>query len=110
MDADAKHDALAVRKARVALNHRVLDFGRATHGVDHAAELDDCAIARAFDDAAAVHGDGRVDQIAAKRPEARKDTVLVSAGKAAIFDDVSRQNRSKFPCFGHPRAPRTLTV
>ena len=31
-DMDAKHDALVVGKPRVALDHRVPEFGRAAHG------------------------------------------------------------------------------
>ena len=47
----------------------VLNLDRAAHGIDHAAELDDAAVARALDDASVVHGDGRIDQ--AQRPEPR---------------------------------------
>ena len=43
MDADAKLDASLRRQARIALDHAVLHFDRAAHGVDHAAELDDRA-------------------------------------------------------------------
>ena len=41
MDADAKFDAALRRQAGVALDHAVLHFNRATHRVDHAAELDE---------------------------------------------------------------------
>jgi hypothetical protein len=33
----------------------------ATHGVDHAAELDEAAVAGALDDAPVMQGDGRID-------------------------------------------------
>ena len=65
MDADAKFDAFFGRQARVALDHAVLYLDRAAHRVDHAAELDDRAVAGALDDAAVMHRDGGVDQIAA---------------------------------------------
>ena len=52
MDADAQFDAPSDRDARVALDHRVLNFNRAAHGVDHAAELDDEPVAGALEDAA----------------------------------------------------------
>ena len=45
----------------VALDHRSLDFDGAVLCVDDTAEFDDAAVARALDDAAAVHCDGRVD-------------------------------------------------
>ena len=41
VNADAKLDAPVRRHAGVALDHAVLHFDRAAHGVDHAAELDD---------------------------------------------------------------------
>ena len=41
MNADAELDAPVLRHAGVALDHAVLHFDRAAHGVDHAAELDD---------------------------------------------------------------------
>ena len=75
-------------RASVALDHGALDFDRAAHGVDHAAELDDAAIAGALDDAAVMHGDGRIDQIAAERPQPRQNPVLVGSGEPRIADDV----------------------
>ena len=81
MDADAEFDALVSRDAGVALGHRVLHFDRAPHRVDHAAELDDRAVAGALDHPALVHGEGRIDQIAAQRPEPREGAVLVGAGE-----------------------------
>jgi hypothetical protein len=93
----AEIDAALGRHASVALDHGVLDLEGASHGVDHGAELDERAVARALDDATVVNGDGGIDQIAPKRSEASKDTVLVGAGEPAISDDFSGQNRSKFP-------------
>ena len=80
MNANPKLDALLGRHPGVALDHSGLDFDRAAHRVDHAAELDDRAVAGALDDAAVVHGDDRVDQVAAKRPEPRQRAVLVRSG------------------------------
>ena len=65
MDADAKLDALVGRHASVALDDGSLHLDCAAHGVDHAAELDDAAVAGALDNAAVVGGDGGVDEIAA---------------------------------------------
>jgi len=65
MNADAELDAALFRHACVALDHAVLHFDRAAHGVDDAPELDDRAVARAFDDAAAVGRDSGVDEVAA---------------------------------------------
>jgi hypothetical protein len=65
MNADAKLNAPFGREAEVALDEAVLYFDGAAHRIDHAAELDDCAVASALDDATVMGGDGGVDQIAA---------------------------------------------
>ena len=65
MNADAEFDLAIGRHAGVALDHRVLNLDGATHGVDHAAKLDESAVACALDDAPVVNGDRGVDQIAA---------------------------------------------
>ena len=101
MDADPKLDALVGRHASVALDHAVLDFNRAAHGVDDAAELDDRAIAGALDDAPVMHGDRRIDQVAAKGPQPRKRPILVGAGEPAVADDIGDQDRCKFPGLAH---------
>ena len=88
-----KFDALVRRDLSVALDHRPLDFDGAVNSVDHAAELDDRAVASALDDASTVHGDDRIDQVAAERPEPRQRAVFVGAGEPAIAHDVSNQNR-----------------
>ena len=101
MDADAEFDAPLGRHAGIALDHAVLHLDGAAHGVDHAAELDEGSVAGALDYAPVVHGDGRVDQIAAQRPQPRQGAVLVRAGEPAVSDHVGRQNRREFPCLGH---------
>jgi hypothetical protein len=62
-----------MRDLGVALDHRSLDFNGAVHCVHDTAELDNCTIAGALDDASVVHGDDRVDQVAAQRPEPRQN-------------------------------------
>ena len=88
MDADAKFDALVRRDLSIALDHRPLDFNGAVHRVDDTPELDDAAVASALDDAAMMHGDGRIDQVASQRPQPRQNPVLVGSGKPRIADDV----------------------
>ena len=68
MNADAELDAPFGRQAGVALDHAALDFDGAAHRVDHTAEFDDRAVAGALDDAPAMCGDRRVDEIAAQSP------------------------------------------
>ena len=59
------------------------------------------AVAGALDDAAVMHGDGRVDQIAAQRPQPRQDPILVGPGKPRIADDVGHQDRREFSGLAH---------
>ena len=54
--------------AGVPLGHRPLHLDRAAHRIDDARELDQQAVAGGLDDAAAVLGDLRIDQLAAHAP------------------------------------------
>ena len=112
MDADAKLDAALGRNAGVPLDHAVLHLDGAAHGVDHAAELDDGAVAGALDHSPVMHGDRWIDQIAAQGSQPRQDPVLVRASEPAVADDVRHQNRGQFPRFAHlrPRAYRQATT
>jgi hypothetical protein len=78
-----------------------LHFDREAHGIDDAAELDDAAVAGAFDDAAMMHGDERVDQVAAERPEPRQNSIFVRTRQPAIADHIRDEDRRNFPGFGH---------
>ena len=81
MNADAELDAALGRQAGVALGHAVLHLDGAAHGVDHAAELDENAVAGALDDAPVMRGDGGIDQVA---PEPRsRDSVRSSSAPAS---------------------------
>ena len=82
MNADPEDDAAVLGHAGVALDHGVLNFDGAAHGVDHAAEFDDRAVAGALNDAPMMDRDRRVDQIAAQRPQPREDAVFVGSGEA----------------------------
>ena len=78
-----------------------LYFDRAAHRVDHAAELDDRAVAGALDDASVMHGDDRVDQVAAQRPKPRQRAIFVRSCEPAIAGDVGHQNRRELSSFAH---------
>jgi hypothetical protein len=88
------------RKAGVSLYHAILHLHRAAHGINHS-ELHEDAVAGTLDHAPVVHGDRRVNQIAAESSQPRECAILVSAGKPAISDNVGSQNRGKFPSLGH---------
>ena len=108
VNADAKLDAFVERDARVALDHGVLNFDCAAHRVDDAAELDDAAVAGALDDAAMMHGDCGIDQIAAQRAQPRQGSIFVRAGEPAVADHIRDQDRRDLPSFGHG-APSRVT-
>src|SRR5208282_5690173 len=110
MNADAELDALVRGDSSVALDHGGLHFDRAAHRVDHAAELDENAVTSTFDDASAMHGDRRVDQIAAQRPESRQNAILVGPGEPAVADHVRDQDRCNFPGFAHPSGTPALRM
>ncbi|MBB3648028.1 hypothetical protein FHX14_004253 [Rhizobium sp. BK619] len=84
------------RHADIALDHRRLHLDRAAHGVDDAAKLDEASIAGAFDDTAIVHGDGRIDQIAAQRSQPRQNAILIRTGETAVADHIRDQDRRQF--------------
>jgi hypothetical protein len=79
---------------------------RAAHGVDHAAELDDRAIAGALDDVAVMDRDDGVDQVAVERPETGERSVLVGAGEPGIADNIRNQNRRELSRLAHCAASR----
>ena len=101
MDADAELDAAVLRHAGIALDHAVLHLDGAAHGIDHAAELDQRSIAGALDHAPVVHGDGRIDQVAAQRPQPRQRAIFVRAGEPAVSDHVGSQDRRQLAVLAH---------
>jgi len=101
VDADAILDAALGRQAGVALNHAILNLDGAAHGLHHTAEFGQHAVAGALDDATVVDRDRRVDQVAAKRTQARQGAVLVRFGQPAEADDVGGQDRGQFPGLAH---------
>jgi hypothetical protein len=48
-----------------------------------------------------VNGDGRVDQVAAQRPEPGERAILVSRGQTAESNHISGEDRSDLPRFSH---------
>src|SRR5271157_1405386 len=86
MNADTELDAALGRQAGVSLDEAVLHFDRAAHRVDHAAELDEAAVAGSLEDAPSVQGDGRIYQIAAKRAQPRQRALLVRSHEPAVAD------------------------
>ena len=108
MDTDAKFNSPFGGQAGVTFDHAGLHFDSAAHRVDHAAELDEAAIAGALDDAPMMRVDGWIDQIAAEPPAARKGPILVGAGEPAITNDIRNQDRRELSGFGHGAPSRVM--
>ena len=105
MDSDAKLDPPVRRDAGVALDHRVLHLDGATDGVDDAAKFDERAVTGSLHHSPVVHGDGRIDEVAAKCAQSCERTILVRAGEPAEANDVGGQNRREFSVFAHVGLP-----
>ena len=97
MNADPEFYPALRRQADVALDEAVLHLDGAAHRVDHAAELDEAPIPGALDHSPVMHGDGRIDEVAAQRPEPRQDAILVRSREPAVADDIRDQDRRNFP-------------
>ena len=69
--------------------------------VDHAAELDEAAVAGAFDDTPVMGGDGGIDEIATEAPQAGQGAILVRRGELAVPDNVGDQDCSELARFPH---------
>jgi hypothetical protein len=98
VNADAKLNASFRRQAGFALDHAVLHLDCATHGVNHAAELDDAAITGALD---VMGGDCGIDQVAAQCTQSCQSSILVRARESAVADHVRDQDRRDFARFPH---------
>src|ERR1700683_5137072 len=103
MYAAAKLDTAVGRHAGIALVHTVLDFDRAAYRVDNAAEFDQKSVAGTLDHPAAIHLDGRIDQVAAQRPEPRQRAIFIRAGETAETDHIGGKDSGELARLGHRR-------
>ena len=113
VDADAELDAPVLGLGRLALGDAVLDRDCALDRIDGARELDQRAVAHQLDNAAAVLGDQRLDELLAQRLQARDRAGLVGAHEPAVADHVRGQNRRElaFHARGHgPTSTRAATI
>jgi hypothetical protein len=67
---------------------------RASHRLDHAAELDESSVASALEHPPVLAGDGGIDEFRAQCPQPRERAVLVRARHPAEANDVGSQDRS----------------
>src|SRR5262245_54646195 len=69
IDADTEFDLAIIGDPGIAIMHADLDLDSTARGVEHAAELDEEAIAHHLEDAPAVFRYGRIEDFAAMLPE-----------------------------------------
>ena len=77
-----------------------------TNYAEESPELGERAISRPLDNTSAVHGDRRVDEIAAERSEPGQSAIFIGPGKPAVPDHIRGQDCSEFPLLGHCHFPR----
>jgi hypothetical protein len=80
---------------------RSLHLDGAAHGINDAAKLYKNTIPCPLDDAAMMHGDGGIDQIAPQPVQSRQGSILVGTGKLAVSGHVRRKNGRELPGLRH---------
>jgi hypothetical protein len=97
MDAHAELDAAIGGEFGIALRHLTLHVDGAAHGIDDAGELDQQAVARGFDQAAAVVDDAGFKDAGAVRGERGDRALFIEADEAAVACDVGGQHGGEPP-------------
>ena len=105
VDADAEGNAPILGYPGGAVSHRRLHLDRAAHGIDHARELQQQAVARGLDDAPSMAGDCWVDHLLPKGFQRRQRAALVPAHQPRVARDVSRHDGGKAALLGHSGRP-----
>jgi len=73
----------------------------AAHSLDDARKFGQEAVARRLEDAAAMRGDRRVDQLGAQQLQPRQRALLVDAHQPRIARHIGGKDRSKAPRSRH---------
>ena len=95
IDADAELDVAGRGDVGIAPRHAALHLRRAQNGVGDALELDQHAVAGGLDDAPAILGDCRIDELEPVGLQARERALLIDLHEAAVADDVRRHDRGE---------------
>ena len=105
IDAKAEGNAPIFWKVDCLAGHCRLYLDRAAHGIDHARELQQQAVAGGLNDAAAVHRDGWIDDLLSNGFQCSQGAALVPAHQPRVARDVSGHDRGKAALFGHSGKP-----
>ena len=112
VNTNAEFDPALGWQAGIALDHAVLHFDGAAHGIDDAPEFDQSTVPGSLHDAAVMHGRSWIDQVATQRPQPRQRAIFVGARQPAESDYIRCQNRGEFARLRHdgPSAPRQIST
>lgn len=97
MDADPKFDPDILRDVDVLRGHAALDVDAAARGIDCAGEFCQQSVAGGFDDAAAIRGNGGIDERFSDRLQPGQRVLFVAAHQAAVAGHIRRQHSRKPP-------------
>ena len=93
------------RQRAIALGHCCLNLGRAAHRIDDARKFHQETVAGGLDDAAAVLGDFRIEELAAQCFEAFERAFLVRPHQPRIPRDIGGEDRGETAGLAHVSSP-----
>ena len=99
MNADAKFDPFVLRHIGILFRHAALDFVGASHGVDHAGELNESAVPGILDDTSVMLSDFGIKKRLSKSFQLRQRAFFVDPYQAARARDIRRQNSRQSPLY-----------
>ena len=88
IDADPQQELLARRQRCIRRRHPLLDIHGALHGIDHAGEFHQHAIAHQLEDPAAMLADQWLEHLATPELEGRQGSRLVRAHETAVAHQI----------------------
>ena len=92
IDADPEHYSANFGQGVIVPRHRYLNGEHVAHRTHGAPELDQNSVTARFDDASAVGGNPRVDNLGMQAPKACPRTFLVLLDKSRIADHICDKN------------------
>ena len=99
VNADAKFDPLVLWDIGILFRHTTLNFIGTPHGVNHASELDQSAIASILDDMSTMIGDFGIEKRLSERSQSRQRAFFIESYKAARANNIGRQNSRQAPLY-----------
>ncbi len=93
MQADPELDPQIRRDFSVLRGDPALELDCAARGIDRAGEFEQHAVAGGLDDAPAMRGDGRIDEVLAQGLQPGPHALGVGSHQAAIVGDIRRHYR-----------------